>query len=184
MNRFEETLQAARRGQDWAVGGLYDAHSPPLLAYLTWAEPAAADDLAAETWLAVAERIGAFRGDERGFRAWLFTIARRRIADHRRRGVRRQTQPAPDEFFADFAGSEEPEETVVEQLTSEDALAMLTRVLPKAQAEVIVLRVVAGFSVHETAGIVSKRPEAVRALQHRALLRLARNRDRLSSIEA
>lgn len=184
VDRFDETLQAARQGQDWAVGRLYDAHHPPLLAYLSWAEPAAAEDLAGETWLAVAERIDAFEGEERGFRAWLFAIARRRVADHRRRGVRRRTSPAPDEVFVNLADGDDPEQAVVEQLTSEDALALLTRVLPKEQAEVVVLRVLAGFSVEETARIVSKRPEAVRALQHRALLRLARNHRRMPNLEA
>lgn len=184
MDRFDETLQAAREGQDWAVGRLYDAHHPSLLAYLSWAEPAAAEDLAGETWLAVAERIGAFQGGERGFRAWLFAIARRRVADHRRRGVRRRTAPAADEVFADLADRDDPEQTVVDQLTSEDALALLTRVLSKEQAEVVVLRVMAGLSVEETAHIVSKRPEAVRALQHRALLRLARNHRRMPDLEA
>ena len=40
----------------------------------------------------------------------------------------------------------------------------------------MLLRVVADLSVDEVAAIVGKRPAAVRALQHRALLRLARTR--------
>ncbi|MBO0691286.1 MAG: sigma-70 family RNA polymerase sigma factor [Acidimicrobiaceae bacterium] len=184
MDCFDETLQAAQEGQDWAVGGLYAAHHPPLLAYLSWAEPSAAEDLAAETWLAVAERIGVFQGDERGFRAWLFAIARRRIADHRRRGVRHRTKPVLQEFFTGLAGIDDPEQAVVERLASEDLLAQLDQVLSKDQAEIVVLRVVAGFSVEETARVVSKRHGAVRALQHRALLRLARTASSMSSIEA
>jgi RNA polymerase sigma-70 factor (ECF subfamily) len=37
------------------------------------------------------------------------------------------------------------------------------------------LRVVAGLSVEEVAGIVGKTPGAVRVIQHRALRRLARD---------
>ena len=46
--------------------------------------------------------------------------------------------------------------------------------LPSDQAEVLLLRVIADLSVQEVATIVGKRPGAVRALQLRALRRLAR----------
>ena len=56
-----------------------------------------ADDLAADVWLAVARGLDRFDGDERGFRGWLFTIARHRIVEHRRRQARRRTEPLPTE---------------------------------------------------------------------------------------
>jgi RNA polymerase sigma-70 factor (ECF subfamily) len=46
--------------------------------------------------------------------------------------------------------------------------------LPPAQAEVVLLRVVGDLSVEDVAEVVGRRPGAVRALQHRALQRLAR----------
>jgi RNA polymerase sigma-70 factor (ECF subfamily) len=46
--------------------------------------------------------------------------------------------------------------------------------LPPAQAEVVLLRVVGDLSVDDVAAIVGRKPGAVRALQHRALQRLAR----------
>ena len=46
--------------------------------------------------------------------------------------------------------------------------------LPPAQGEVLLLRVVADLPVDEVARIVGKRPTAVRALQHRAIVGLAR----------
>jgi RNA polymerase sigma-70 factor (ECF subfamily) len=49
----------------------------------------------------------------------------------------------------------------------------LTSALPPEQAEVVVLRVVGGLSVEETARVVGKRPGTVRVLQHRALRRLS-----------
>src|SRR5271154_588930 len=77
---FEQVLDAASAGAEWAVAILFDALQPSLLRYLRWEEPGAADDLAGETWLAVAERIHDFVGDEAGFRAWVFSVARRRLA--------------------------------------------------------------------------------------------------------
>ena len=44
--------------------------------------------------------------------------------------------------------------------------------LPKPQAEVVVLRVVYGLSVERVAALVGRSPGNVRILQHRALKRL------------
>lgn len=170
---FGEVLAAAKAGQEWAVASLYDALQPPLLRYLTWREPSAAEDLAGETWLAVAERIGGFEGGEGQFRAWVFGIARRRLADHRRHGARRRTVATPDDALALVEGGHDPSAVVGDRLASEEALATLTRALPADQAEVVVLRVVGGLSVEETAEVLGKRPGNIRVLQHRALRRLA-----------
>ena len=52
-----------------------------------------AEDVLGEVFLEVARRIGDFRGDSRGFRAWVFTIARSRRVDEIRRRARRQEDP-------------------------------------------------------------------------------------------
>jgi RNA polymerase sigma-70 factor (ECF subfamily) len=180
---FAHILASAQSGQEWAVARLYDALHPPLMRYLRWQEPAAADDLAGETWLAVAERIGRFSGGDGAFRAWFFAIARRRVADHRRRAARRRTVPLPDDVLALVPDDRDPAVTAVDELSSEQALALLTARLPPDQAEVVMLRVVVGLSVEETADVVSKRPGTVRVLQHRALRRLARELGRHSAVE-
>jgi RNA polymerase sigma-70 factor (ECF subfamily) len=60
----------------------------------------------------------------------------------------------------------------VENLDTEAALALVAT-LPPDQAEVILLRVLAGLDVTQVASILGKRPGAVRVLQHRGLRRLA-----------
>jgi RNA polymerase sigma-70 factor (ECF subfamily) len=180
---FGEVLAAAKAGQEWAVACLFDALQPPLLRYLTWQEPSAAEDLAGETWLAVAEGVGGFEGEEGAFRAWVFGIARRRLADHRRRGARRRTKVVPDEILALVPGDRDPAGVVVDRLASEEALASLTRALPPDQADVVVLRVVGGLSVEEAAEVLGKRPGHIRVLQHRALRRLAQELNEKSGAE-
>ncbi len=44
--------------------------------------------------------------------------------------------------------------------------------LPPLQRDIVLLRVIGGLSVEETARIVGRRPGAVRTAQHRALARL------------
>jgi RNA polymerase sigma-70 factor (ECF subfamily) len=167
-------LEAARAGAEWAAAILFDALQPALLRYLRWEEPGAADDLGGETWLAVAQRIRDFTGGEEALRGWVFSIARRRLADHRRRGARRRTQlVAPQDLF-EVPGGEDPADLVLEALSAQQAIDHLVAALSPGQAEVLVLRIVARLSVQDVAQILGKRPETVRVIEHRALQRLRR----------
>lgn len=174
MKDFEKVLDAARAGEEWAAAVLFDALQPSLMRYLRWAEPGAADDLAGETWLAVAERIQDFTGDEPALRAWVFSVARRRLADHRRRAARRRTQSVAPQDLNEVPGGEDPADLVLEVLSAQQAIDHLVATLSPGQAEVLVLRVVARLSVEDVAQMLGKRPGTVRVIEHRALRRLRR----------
>src|SRR5688500_11705198 len=90
---FDEILAAAQTGAEWAINVIYRDLNPALLRYLHAQHAGAADDLAADVWLAVAGKLAAFDGDESGFRSWAFTIARRRAIDYGRQLARRRTDP-------------------------------------------------------------------------------------------
>jgi RNA polymerase sigma-70 factor (ECF subfamily) len=60
----------------------------------------------------------------------------------------------------------------LENLATQDALAIIRR-LPPLQAEVIVLRVVAGLGTDEVAQLLGRSPGAIRVAAHRGLQRLA-----------
>ena len=79
IEAFESVLAGAQVGAEWALTILYRDLHPRVLRYLSVREPGEAEDLASDVWLDVAQGIGRFRGDEDGFRAWVFTIARRRL---------------------------------------------------------------------------------------------------------
>jgi len=102
---FVDALAAAQRGDERAAQSLFVLLQPRLLRFLVAQEPRAADDIAAEVWLAVATRITQFEGTWADFRAWFFTIARRRLADHRRTAVRRRTDVVEAEVFEHRPGS-------------------------------------------------------------------------------
>lgn len=157
---------------------MFRALQPSLLRYLRWEEPGAADDLAGETWLAVAGRIKDFNGGEAALRAWVFSVARRRLADHRRRGARRLTRPVPPEQLGDVPGGVDPADLVLEALSAQQAIEQLVATLSQEQAEVLVLRVVARLSIEDVAQILGKRPGTVRVTQHRALQRLRAVKDK------
>jgi RNA polymerase sigma-70 factor (ECF subfamily) len=144
-----------------------------VLGFLRHRAPQDADDLAADVFVDVAEGVARFRGSEANFRSWVFTIVYRRLADLRRRAARRRTEPSPTELISEHLADGDGERDGMDALGTTSALARIAA-LPPAQAEVVLLRIVGDLSVDDVARIVGRRPGAVRALQHRALQRLAR----------
>jgi RNA polymerase sigma-70 factor (ECF subfamily) len=168
---FPATLAEAQAGSDSALSSLYCELQPEVLAYLRQRAPRDADDLCSEVWLDVHRGLGRFSGDEAGFRGWVFTIARRRLIDDRRRAQRRPTSPLTDPDR--LAGDYDPEAEAVGAVTASEVRELVER-LPAEQAAVVRLRLVDGLSVDETAARLGKRPGTVRVLHHRGLRRLAR----------
>ncbi len=173
---FDATLTDARAGDEAAFACLFRDIQPALLRYLHVIGRDAADDLASETWLQVIAGLHSFHGGEQSFRAWLFTIARHRVVDYGRSRARRPTVPlAP-------SSSEEPldpdaADVAIERISAQNVLALIST-LPPDQAEIIMLRVVAGLDTHAVARIVGKSAGAVRVAAHRGLRRLAAVVDR------
>ena len=176
---FQETLARARSGDDAAYATIFRDVQPRLLRYLKVLDADAAEDAAAETWYEVAAHLGAFRGDESGFRAWVLTIGRRKVVDRARADSRRPVQLVPADDAGVLEGLEgsgtAPDPAVVaEQEEATQRALALVRTLPPEQAEVLVLRIVAGLDNGQVAAMLGKTPGAVRVLAHRGLRRLAR----------
>jgi RNA polymerase sigma-70 factor (ECF subfamily) len=167
---FESVLLAARTGAPWALTALYRELQPPLLRYLRVQEPNHYEDIASEVWVAAASALHRFEGGEHDLRRWLFTIARRRLIDHRRASSREREGTAA--LFQQRPSVGDSEQEALEGLATEAALERVAS-LPDDQCEVVLLRVVVGLDVTEVASILGKSKGAVRALQHRALRRLA-----------
>ena len=170
---FPTLLAAAKAGDDPAMGVLFRALHPRLVRFLRANEPRAADDLSGEVWMAVARGLATFEGDAAGFRAWVFSIARRRIADHRRRGIRRDTHPVDSATMERIAATDDPERAALGRVSGQDAAELVMAMLPEDQAEVILLRVLADLGVDEVAEVLGKSANWVRVTQHRALRKLA-----------
>ena len=179
-DQFQGILTAAQDGGEWAVAILYRWLHPTLVGYLRARAGDDAEDLASETWLAVARGLATFSGDEPSFRAWVFTIAHRRLVDHHRATARRprtrSLTPAegdgPDGPI-ELPARDDPAGDVEAALSSDEAVRRIVALLPPDQAEVVLLRVVAGLPVEDVADATGRRPGTVRVLQHRALRRLA-----------
>ncbi len=158
---FDSTLAAAVGGDELAFALLWRDVQPGLLRYLRVVAPGAAEDLASDTWVDVVRSLARFRGGERSFRSWTFTIARHRAVDHQRHNGRRPADPVPTERMPERAAADDPAADAMEHIATYHALALIAE-LPRDQAEVVALRVVAGLEVSQVASIVGKRPGAVR----------------------
>ena len=173
MAGFEETLVAAREGEAWALAWLFRLLYPRFVCYVGAVTPTDAEDVAADAWLDVARGLHRFEGDEQAFRAWAFTIARRRLLDLQRSRARRRTDPVDPEDLVGAGGAGDVEEEALTSIGTGWAIRLITSSLSSDQAEVVILRVIGELGVDEVATIMGKRRGTVRVLQHRALRRLA-----------
>lgn len=174
---FAAVLSAAQQGDEAAFATLWHDGQPALLRYLHVIAPETADDLAAETWTHVVRSLVTFRGNERNWRAWLFTTARRRVIDQTRQLMRRPAtslEALPDTVLAGLPGlrGADAADLALENLATRAAMEVIAA-LPPMQAEVIMLRVVAGLDTEEVARLLGRSPGAIRVAAHRGLQRLA-----------
>ncbi|EWT01998.1 RNA polymerase sigma24 factor [Intrasporangium oryzae NRRL B-24470] len=167
---FEAVLADAQRGDEAAFARLWRDLNPSLLRYLSLGGDNA-EEIAAETWATVVAGLGRFRGDEAGWRGWVFTTARRRAIDAARKRTREHRLGWK---ASTWMSDEVPDcaEIAADAMSTQDAVALVRR-LPAMQAEVVLLRVVADLPVAEVAKLLGRTPGAVRVAAHRGLQTLA-----------
>ena len=164
-------VDAARAGDERAVGELYNAYFPRVYRYMLarTGNVGDAEDLAEEVFIRVLDALGRFEWREAPFSAWLFRIAHNAIISHQRRnGARGRHAPLSPALSVQTQG---PEEVVEARLTLEEVMRA-TENLPEAQRQVIALRFGAGLSVAETARALGKGEGNVKVIQHKAIAKL------------
>jgi RNA polymerase sigma-70 factor (ECF subfamily) len=183
VTTLDEALIKARAGDEAGFLVLWDALQPRLLRYLRVIGCDDVDDVASETWLQVVRDLAKFKKDNADeFRAWLFTIARHRAIDAARSRQRLRDKVLGADPFAHTVTMESPvEDEALAQLSTRWAVALVAQ-LPRDQAEVVALRVIAGLDTGDVARLLRKSPGAVRVALHRGLRTLA-NDPRVRKIE-
>ncbi|MDP8938664.1 MAG: RNA polymerase sigma factor [Actinomycetota bacterium] len=173
---FDSVLAAARAGGGWAFSRLYEGLAPAVAGYLAVQGAAEPEDLTSEVFQRAFARITSFSGDEARFRSWVFTIAHNLVVDDRRRRGRRPvtTSAAPD--VADVPGGDVEDDAL--RRLSEERVRRLCDLLVPDQRDVLLLRLVAGMTLEETATATGRSTGAVKALQHRAVAALRRHLER------
>ena len=164
---FDGVLAAAQAGAAWAFEVLYKDLAPAVTAYVRLHGAVEPDDLASETFIGVFTGLGSFSGDENALRAWVFTIAHRRLVDDWRRRSRRP-QPADDAGdLADSVGGDVEDDVLLRMGT--DEVHRLCGLLPDDQRSVLLLRILAALTVEQVARALGRSVSSVKALQRRGL---------------
>jgi RNA polymerase sigma-70 factor (ECF subfamily) len=164
---FDGVLAAARAGAGWAFEVIYRDLAPAVTGYLRLHGALEPDDLASETFLGVFTGLAGFSGDEAGLRAWVFTIAHRRLVDDWRRRSRRpqlcDAEPEPG-----YLVGGDVEDDVLGRMGTE-TVTRLCGELPSDQRSVLLLRILADLTVEQVAQVLGRSVPSVKALQRRGL---------------
>jgi RNA polymerase sigma factor (sigma-70 family) len=168
----ERVVAAARAGAPWALEHVYRTLAPAVAGFFRGQGVDDPDDLTSEVFVGVLRSLGWFEGDASSFRSWVFTIAYRRLADERRRRVRRPP-PVP---LADRPEPAAPGDvhSEVERLLAAERVRALCEQLVPAQRDVLLLRLFGDLTVDQVAETVGKSRAAVKALQRRGYALITR----------
>ncbi len=179
MDRVEERrlIQQAQQGDTDAFAQIYRANVQAVFRYVSYrtSNVQLAEDLTSEIFTRALEGLPKYQDRGKPFVAWLYTIAHARIADHYRKTNRR-----PDESDVEkhqIAVTPDMDENLVRRhaaRTLREAIGLLT----EDQQQVIILRFIEGERIETVATIMGKKPNAIKALQHRALRSLAKHLSR------
>jgi RNA polymerase sigma-70 factor (ECF subfamily) len=176
----QDVIEGCQRGEEAAFQALFESHKDKVysIALRYAGDPAAAMDIAQETFLKLMDRIGQFRG-ESSFDSWLYRLVVNSCLDHRRREKR--LMPLVEEFFDRFRA---PQSSALEDLLRDERQRQVQEVVSKLAPEqriVVVLRYTEGLSYEEIAellqcsrGTVASRLNRAHKMLERRLAGLAR----------
>lgn len=168
-------VRRAREGSGPAFAQLYDTYVDQVYSYVyhRTGHRQTAEDLVSDVFLRALRAIGDFRWRGVDFGAWLITIARNRVNDHFK-SARFRLEASVDEVVERPSTHEGgPEHAAITRdlrVQLRSAMADLT----DEQGEVLYLRFIQHLDVAETAVIMGRSDDAVKALQYRALRALAK----------
>jgi RNA polymerase sigma-70 factor (ECF subfamily) len=167
----EPALVRAAQTDAQAFGALYDRYVQRVYRYCYYRtnSPPDAEDLTAQIFLAALEGLPRYRQDGH-FAGWLFSIARKKVADFHRRAphaTQSLDEAVLSPIHADLAAD-------VETSQRRERLLKRIQALAEDERDLIHLRYVAELSFAEIARTLRKNEEAVKKTLYRLIARLKR----------
>ena len=179
MDRVEEKrlIEQAIAGDADAFAALYRAHVQTIFRYVTHrvGDAQLAEDLTGDVFTKALEGIPTYQDQGKPLIAWLYRIAHARVVDHYRRTGRRPVEQDVD--VTPIAVSPDMDEGMMRRQAATSLKEAISR-LTSDQQQVIILRFIEGKRIEEVAQLLGKKPNAIKALQHRALRSLGRALER------
>ena len=174
-----QLIRLAQQGDAGACAALYDRHYDAVYRYCYYrlGDAEVAQDLAAEVFVRMVEKLDRWRARGRPLLAWLYTIARNLVTDTHRKNGKATQVPLDEAEYVASGGKAELVQNVDRQLEAERLAAAMAH-LTEDQRNVIVLKFMEDLSNAQVAGVLDKTEGAVKSLQHRALGALRRALER------
>jgi len=165
--------ERAQKGDQAAFLTIYQRHYEPVFRYIYFrtGDQMAAEELASDVFVRLVEKIDQFSFQGRPILAWLYTISRNLVIDHRRKNHRQRVYPLNDQ---DAIPVEHQPAHAAERRLEEEALFSAIEMLTEPQRQVILMKFIEQRSNEEVSEILNKPIGAVKSLQHRALATLRR----------
>jgi len=170
----EKLVELALDGDDEALRTLHDRYVQPLFhyVYVQTGNHHDTEELIQDIFYKMAKSLAEFQGKS-SFKTWVFAISRNVVIDyHRKQKKHKVTTSMPQSSLESFTEIVQSVEEQVIQSGQTDYLLQTMNQLPSDYQTVLHLRFVEGFSVKETAEIMSKTTFSVKSLQHRARKRM------------
>lgn len=167
---IDALVRSAAGGDAVAFASLYDTYAPRLRRFLRHqtGDVTVAEDLLQQTFMKMIEALPRYRSRGLPFGAWVFRIARNLVID----GRRTEHPATPIDAVADRPCDGDGPERAAERADERARLLAAIDTLPADQRDVLVWRFFGELSPTETAALMDRSQEAVRSLQHRAILAL------------
>ena len=167
LNIEDKRLVAEAKKDLRAFNALYIKYLQPVYRYALSriGSRVEAEEAVSQTFLAALEAFPRYRDDGR-FAAWLFSIARRKSADHFRRAKR------TIELTDNFPAMDKDLQVQVEQRDRKRLLANLVQALPEDEQELLRLRYAATLNFAEIGKLTNLTPDAAKKRLYRLLDRL------------
>lgn len=161
-----------QRLDEQSVGAVFDQYFSEIYRFVLYrvGDPALAEDFASDVFIRLLEAVKAARGPESNLKGWLIGTASHIVTDHFRKKYRHPEDEIPTslrDVQPDIPAQIEHRE---QNTAVRDAMARLTA----EQQHVLSLRFGQGYSLEETAHLMNKNANAIKALQFRALAALQR----------
>ena len=163
-------VTAAKAGDAAAFGELYERHRDEIYRFCLARTGSVhdAEDLTADVFVKALRSLERYEQRGTPFIAFLYRIARNAAIDRARS---RRRNPSAEELSPHMASGHDVEHAAISGTERATLLAALAR-LKQSDRDVIVLRLIEGYSGLEVAQMLGRSEGAVRILQHRAMERL------------
>ena len=154
-----------------ALAAIFDEYAPALFKYLLRLGIGSqeADQIVGDVFARLLEKIKEGKGPRTNLRSYLFQIAYHLVVDNARERQRTAPLDVADSVIEEMAPVQSQAE---ENILLEKLFITMKNELTEEQRNVLTLRFQEGFSLKETADIVEKNVNSVKALQNRAIAKL------------